>query len=89
MELIAPQAIRLERNKTENRMNNKASKRNIAFSQGLILHEDSHYRLVSEAGEIPFRHYLRLDNSFLSPQEAAQRIVAEFGFETVEAENET
>ena len=41
VELVAPQEIRLERNKTENRHRNKASKRNIEFSTSLILKEDS------------------------------------------------
>lgn len=78
VELVAPQEVRLQRNKTENRMKNKASKRNLEFSTNCILHEDSQYRLVSNEGEIPFANYLRIDNANLTPEEAADRIMEEF-----------
>lgn len=79
VELIAPQEIRLQRNRTENRLQNKASKRNLEFSANLILQEDKNHRLVSREGEIPFANYLRLDNSELSPEEAAEKIREHFG----------
>lgn len=71
IELVAPQAVRIERNKTENRLNQKASKRNIVFSEGLIKKEDGNYRLESHDGEIPFKNYLKIDNSNLSSDEVA------------------
>lgn len=74
VELIAPQETRLERNSTENRLLCKPSKRNQDFSRSCILREDSCYRLVSHEGEIPFANYLRIDNSSLSPDEAANII---------------
>jgi len=74
VELVAPQEIRLERNKTENRQRNKASKRNIEFSTSLILNEDANYRLVSNDGEITFDNYLKIDNSNLPPEDAAKII---------------
>ena len=78
MELTAPQEIRLQRNATENRLKNKASKRNLEFSSGCIRREDANYRLVSNEGEIPFENYIKIDNSNLSPEEAAERIVDRF-----------
>ena len=78
VELVAPQAIRLQRNRTENRLKNKASKRDLAFSEGNILREDAGYRLVSHPGEVPFANYLRIDNSELTPEEAAAMIVETF-----------
>ena len=45
VELVASQEIRLQRNRTENRLNNKASKRDLEFSSGLILNEDANHRL--------------------------------------------
>jgi hypothetical protein len=42
VELIASQEVRLERNKTENRLINKASKRDIEASNGRLLNEDRH-----------------------------------------------
>ncbi len=78
VELTAPQEIRLQRNATENRLKNKASKRNLEFSSGCIRREDANYRLVSNEGEIPFENYIKIDNSNLSPEEAAERIVDRF-----------
>lgn len=86
VELTAPQKIRLERNRTENRLLHKASKRDTAVSERRLLSEDAQYRLISRAGEIPFANYLRLDNSALSPEEAAERICLHFGFEIMEKE---
>lgn len=80
VELVAPQEIRLQRNHTENRLQNKASKRNLEFSSNCILQEDENYRLVSHEGEIPFVNYIRIDNTDLSPDEAADRIIEGFGF---------
>ena len=79
VELVADKAVRLQRNRTENRLAHKASKRNLAFSEGNILHEDEHYRLVSNEGEIPFENYIKIDNTHLSPEEAASMIRARFG----------
>lgn len=78
VELIAPLEIRLERNKTENRLKNKPSKRDVNTSAKRILHEDA-YRLVSYEGEVPFENYLRIDNSDLSPDAAADMIIERFG----------
>ena len=79
VELVADKAVRLQRNRTENRLAHKASKRNLAFSEGNILHEDEHYRLVSNEGEIPFENYIKIDTTHLSPEEAASMIRARFG----------
>jgi len=77
-ELVAPQEIRLERNKTENRLKHKASKRNQEFSRGLIFKEDANHRLVSHEGEIKFENYIKIDNSNLSPDVAANMIKERF-----------
>lgn len=81
VELTADQKVRLKRNRTENRLKNKASKRNLAFSESCILYEDSHYRLVSREGELNVKHYLRIDNTRLSPRDAARMIRDAFGWE--------
>ena len=78
VELVAPQEIRLERNKTENRHHNKASKRNIEFSTSLILNEDSNYRLVSNEGELAFDNYIKIDNTYLEPDVVAKMIKDKF-----------
>ena len=56
---------------TENRIKNKPSKADTAASGARLIDEDRHYRLVSLPGEIPFDNYLRIDNTDLSPREAA------------------
>ena len=77
IELIASQKVRLERNKTENRLQHKASKRDIDASNKRLLNEDSH-RLVSNEGEIPFKNYLRINNENLSAKEVAKIIKKTF-----------
>lgn len=78
VELIADQAVRLERNKTENRLANKASKRDVELSDSRLIREDTNHRLVSEPGEIPFENYLRIDNTSLAPDLVAQMIKDKF-----------
>ena len=67
VELVADRAVRIERNKTENRLKNKASKRNVVVSEYRMLHEETKYRLVSNDGEIPFENYMKIDNTNLEP----------------------
>ena len=78
VELIAPQKVRLERNATENRLANKASKRDIETSNARLLKDESRYRCVSIEGEIPFDNYLRIDNTNLSAEDAAKLIKETF-----------
>lgn len=77
VELIADQAVRLERNKTDNRLKNKASKRDLEVSEQRLLNEER-YRLVSNEGEIPFDNYLRIDNTDLAPDVVAKMIKEKF-----------
>ena len=78
VERVAPQKIRLKRNKTENRLNNKPSKRNIELSDKLLIHDDNTHRMVSYEGEIPFDNYIKIDNTNLSAKETAQIIKKKF-----------
>ena len=87
VELVAPQEVRLVRNRTENRLQHKASKRDVALSEARFLSAESRYRCVSEPGEIVRRlgiapeRYLRIDNTELSPDAVADMIVRHFGYE--------
>lgn len=78
VELVAPQAVRLARNATENRIRNKPSKTDTAVSGARLMDEDANYRLVSFEGEIPFENYLRIDNTDLSAAETARIIKERF-----------
>lgn len=78
VELIAPQAVRLQRNATENRLRNKASKRDVAASNRRLIEDDKNHRCVSYEGEITFPNYLRVDNSDKSPEDVARMIQETF-----------
>jgi len=78
VELMADRNVRVERNKTENRLANKASKRDTAISEERMIREETKYRLVSNEGEIPFAHYIKIDNTFLEPYETAEIIKKHF-----------
>ena len=79
VELIAPQEVRLERNVSENRLAHKASKRDIESSNQRLLNDDANHRCVSHEGEIPFEHYLRIENADIPAAQAAQMIKEHFG----------
>ena len=79
VELIAPQEVRLARNKTENRLAHKASKRDLEISDRRLLKDDENHRCVSYPGEFPFDNYLRIENANLSAAEAAKLIKETFG----------
>ncbi len=78
VELVAPQAIRLERNATENRLKNKISKRDIELSNQRLVNDNKNYRCVSNDGEIPYDNYIKIDNTNLSAEIVAQIIKDRF-----------
>ena len=78
VELVAPQSVRLQRNKTENRLSNKPSKRDVETSDARLLRDDEKYRCVSFEGEIPFENYLRIENENISAEDAAKMIKERF-----------
>ena len=39
---------------------------------------------MSYEGEIPYANYMKIDNSNLTPEEVADRIIERFGFEVKE-----
>lgn len=87
VELIAPQDVRVQRNRTENRLLHKPSKRDVELSEARFLSSESRHRCISEPGEVVQRlgvapeRYLRIENEHLSPEEAAEMIVSYFGYE--------
>ena len=79
VELVAPQEIRLRRNATENRLKHKPSKRNLEWSNEMIIESDLENRLESYDGEIPYDNYVKIDNSTLSAADTAKIIQERFG----------
>jgi len=78
VELVALQEIRLERNQTENRLKNKASKRNLAFSEQNLLKSDEKYRMERFENEIPYENYIKIYNNDLEPEIVAKMIQDRF-----------
>lgn len=78
VELTAPLAIRLERNKTPNRLLHKASKRNLAQSEKGMLENEKAYRLTSNEGEFKTANYLKIDTTDKSAEAVATLITTTF-----------
>ena len=75
IELNCELGERLKRNRTENRLEHKPSKRDIEFSDKLLLNEEKLYRTISNKGEFPNKQILKINNTLLSAKEVAERIV--------------
>jgi shikimate kinase len=78
VELEADYELRIERNKTENRLINKPSKRNIEKSEELFRKLEDKYRLNSLEGEIQKENYIRINNTDMNPDIAAEMIKNKF-----------
>ncbi len=80
VELCADFEERIERNKSENRLAHKVSKRDLEWSEAEMRRTTAEHRLNSRTGEVlPFESYLKIDNTNLSPAETAQMIKERFG----------
>ena len=78
VELEADYELRIERNKTENRLFNKPSKRNIKKSEGIFRKLEDRYRLNSLEGEIQKENYMRINNTDMNPDIVAEMIKSRF-----------
>lgn len=79
VELAADFDVRLLRNKTENRLYHKESKRDLAWSEAEMRRTSATHRLNSYDGEVlPFEGYLKIDNTHLSPDTVALQIKTHF-----------
>lgn len=85
VELCADFEERLERNRSENRLQQKESKRNLARSEAEMRRSSEKYRLSSYEGEkLPFANYLKIDNTHLPPEETAMCIIKHFDLKVTE-----
>jgi shikimate kinase len=82
VELQADLETRLERNETPERLAAKQSKRDLTASRERLLANDRDYRINSN-GDFPLPDHLLIDNTEVSPQEVAKRIVERFGLRRV------
>ena len=71
---------RLRRNKTENCLQHKPSKRDLEWSENELLKSLEKHKLNSEAGEGEkiFKNYLKINNTNFSPEEVAKMIQEKF-----------
>ena len=89
VELSADLETRISRNETPHRMERKASKRDVEWSRANLLKDAREHRLNSAEGETWFMHHLKIDNTELSPDEVADRVIEAFGLTPLEkVENE-
>lgn len=78
LELEASQEVRLKRNAGEDRLAEKASKRDLDRSRTLLLEIDDRYKLNSTTEFEGRDDYLRVDNTELPPDEVAALAVERF-----------
>lgn len=66
---------RLKRNRHENRLKHKPSKRDVDFSDQLLLDSERRYRMNSLAEEFPDKPIFKIENTNLSAFETANLII--------------
>lgn len=79
VELSADLETRLARNETPHRMERKASKRDVTWSRDNLLKDARRYKLNSDENEVWFENHLKIDNTDLTPDRAADRVIEVFG----------
>ena len=80
VELEADLEERLKRNKTENRLKHKESKRDLEWSENDLLRSVKKHRLNSKQGEGEkiFKNYMKINNTNIPAKEAAKMIKEKF-----------
>lgn len=71
---------RIERNKSPHRLEHKATKRNIEWSEEHLKETTEKFRLNSFEGEIKKKNYIKVNNTQLSASDTAKVIQERFGF---------
>ena len=85
VELEADLDERLERNKGEFRLSKKPSKRDTSRSEKNLLQTEENYQMNTNDDFFYQENYVKINNTNLSPEETANRIVEAFGFELVDS----
>ena len=86
VELSTDLETRLMRNETPYRMERKASKKDVNWSKGNLLSDTEKFKLNTDEGEILFENHLKIDNTDLTPDEVADRVIKEYGLTPDEKE---
>ena len=85
-ELFADVETRLVRNESPQRLEAKASKRDVTASRQRLVEADSRHQLNSR-GDFPFPNHLWIDNTELSARRAADQIAEHFGLPRIASES--
>jgi hypothetical protein len=88
VELEATQAERIWRNRTEFRLAQKASKRDILQSEKRLVEAGQRYKLNSDNNFFYQENYIKLNNTDLTAEQTASHIVQAFGFHAIEQPKE-
>ena len=59
-------------------MERKASKKDVAWSRANLLKDAKNHRLNTEKNEVWFENHLKIDNTNLEPDQAADRVIEAF-----------
>jgi broad-specificity NMP kinase len=78
VELITDLNTRLERNTTPHRMEMKFSKKNVARSEADLLKTAKNHRLNSNEDETLCENHIKIDNTYLSPDDVADMVIERF-----------
>ena len=78
VELFAPLDVRLERNRHELRLQEKATKRDVEASEMRLRDSFRKHRLSTEEGEFTRPNYLRINNTDISAEDVAKQIKERF-----------
>ncbi|MFD0674907.1 AAA family ATPase [Cohnella sp. GCM10027633] len=79
VELEAEYGERLRRNRTDNRLLHKPTKRDVERSERDLISTNERHRLNSFPGEITKKNYIRINNTNIQPEEVANMIMNQFG----------
>ncbi|MEL6675996.1 MAG: AAA family ATPase [Bacteroidota bacterium] len=74
VELEASLEARLQRNRGEDRIAAKPSKRDVEASEKRLLNNEGNLRMNSQLGDFEGKQLLKIDNTHLTPEEVAARI---------------
>lgn len=80
---------RLRRNRHENRLRHKPSKRDVEASDKRLLYHDKKHRMNTLEGELPEKGIFKINNTHLTAEETARRIVGHFGLELALTQQES
>lgn len=82
IELFASLDIRLVRNTTPHRLENKKSKQDLEWSRRNLINSHYNHKLNSNDGEYLFENHLKINNENLTPQEVAEMIIKKYDFKS-------